>query len=122
MGREVRGSSASAPGALPPRANRRYGAVTSSTPLNRDLTFEHMAESEQGYCSLASKMEEPVTARRGGLGQLLRRVVVGAVVITFFAAAVSTVFGGRTVATAESGVRGAVAEYPKMAAEVRALR
>lgn len=130
MGREVRGSSAAArapttkaaPAATsaPVRKSRRYGALTAATPLNRGLSFDHVAAaSEQGYCSLPSSREGPISAEGGGRGcarRLLRRVAVGAVVITLFAAAVSTLYGGR--ASSESGVGGV--SYPKMAAEVSA--
>lgn len=126
MSREVRGGSAAgrastaqaAPAApsSPVRKSRRYGAVTAATPLNRDLSFDHMAAaSEQGYLSLPRTAEEPTSAEGGrGCARLLRRVVVGCVVITLFAAAVSTLYGGHT--SSESGVRGVLS--PKMAAEV----
>ena len=126
MSREVRGGSAAgrastaqaAPAApsAPVRKSRRYGAVTAATPLNRDLSFDHMAAaSEQGYLSLPRTAEEPTSAEGGrGCARLLRRVVVGCVVITLFAAAVSTLYGGQT--SSESGVRGVLS--PKMTAEV----
>lgn len=108
MDREARGSS-------PPlrMKSQRYGAVRADTPLNRDLTFEYVAASEQRYCSLPSRAAGD-SGGAGGFAQLLRRVVVGGVVITLFAAAVSTLYGGR--ASSEPGVRGEL--YPEMAAEV----
>lgn len=138
MDREVRGGSGgrapakAVPGAsVPVRTNRRYGAVAAATPLDRDLTFGHLAASEGGYHSLASRAEGPAFSaaaaaaagggeRTGGLAQLLRRVVVGGIVVTLFAAAVSTLYGGQQISSSEPGVRGVSAEYPKMAAEVSA--
>lgn len=132
MGREARGGNAgravlpeaarAAPGS---RKNRRYGAVTPSTPLDRNLTFDHMVSSEQGYCSLAGRAEDPPSggegAGAGAVATILRRLVVGGIVVTLFAAAVSTLYGGDGGrASSETGVVGAW--YPKMAAEVRALR
>lgn len=127
MGREVGGSNAAraparaAPfGSVPIRQNRRYGAVTSaSSLLSRDLSSDHLAASEHGYCSLARKAEEPLSGGGGvwcGLTPPVRRVVGGAVVVIFFAAAVWTLYSGLT--PSESGVREAVAGYPKMVSEV----
>lgn len=126
MAREGRGgnagrASSAAPAATAPvRKGRRYGAVTATTPLSTDLSFDHVAASEQGYCSLPSRAEEPLSSGAGGGGgfaQVMRRVVVGGVVITLFAAAVSTLYDGR--ASSESAVSGVL--YPKMAAEVSAF-
>lgn len=119
MGREIRGSNAGR--AAPATENRRYGALTSAAPLDRDISFDHVTAPEQGYCSLASKIEAPLSrggGGEGGLAQILRRVVGGAVFITLFAAAVSTLYGG--MASSESGVRGAGAGYSEMKAEVSA--
>eukprot|EP00903_Cladosiphon_okamuranus_P009855 g9365.t1 len=124
MGREVSGSGVAKPASSAPlrTKGRRYGSVTAGTPLSRDLTFHHVAASEQGYSSLPGSRaaaEEPSAGSVGGGGtaggfaQLLRRVVLGGVVITLFAAAVSTLFDGRDAS--ESAVRGVI--HPEMQAE-----
>lgn len=115
MGQKIR----AAPAAPAPITNRRYGALTPAAPRDRELSFDHVTVPEQGYRSLASKAEVPLSGGGArGLTHILRRVVVGAVFITLSAAAVSTLYGGR--ASSKSGVGEAGVGYPEMTAEVSA--
>eukprot|EP00903_Cladosiphon_okamuranus_P013048 g12172.t1 len=74
-----------------------------------------MNASEQGYTSLPTGAQEPRSER--GLGKVLRRVVVGAVGITAFAAAVSTLYNSVGRASSESDRSGVL--YPEMAAKTK---